>query len=803
MVYLDRFRGRVAGWLRSSLADPERRVVALAAALVTAVIWMADIGLRLHHYPTGALLATLLTFLFAGWLIAVLARHKRTITALEGSELRFRQMAETIGQVFWMAPPDLSSMLYVSPAFERIWQLPCSDLYANPHAWLEAIHTEDLPAVSRALAALAQGEPYDIDFRIQRPDGSQRWINDRGYALEDDAGRVALTTGVATDITELRRAENLSRLSANAFKSIGDGIIVTDASRRIVSVNEAFTAITGYSPEEILGKTPKVLSSGRHDAEFYTTMWRQVDRTGRWKGEIWDRRKDGEIFPQLLSISAVKNRSGEVDHYVGVCTDISALKRYERQLRHQALHDALTGLPNRVLFQDRFRQTVARAQRQGRRVAVLFLDLDHFKRINDSLGHPVGDLLLQAAAERLAASVRRSDTVARFGGDEFAVLLDSLEDSRNAADVAQKLIATMDHPFEVGGHQLYASVSIGISCFPADGTECETLFKNADTAMYRAKAEGRNKYRFFSAEMNACALENLLMSNSLRTALENDELLLHYQPQYDLRSGRISGIEALVRWRHPELGLLPPARFVPLAEETGQIEALGEWVLRTACTQMRAWREANLPLERVAVNLSAAQFRHPDLSKRIADVLAESGLPPRHLEIEVTETMVMRNPARAAEILSRLKDKGITIAVDDFGTGYSSLSYLKRFPIDYLKIDCSFVSGLPDNADDAAIVKAIIAIAKSLKIKLLAEGVETASQHAFLCKHGCDEVQGFLFGRPVPAEEIERQLESLACRATAVPPVTPGASIRPFSTAPPRRRKADGTVRRKDLISSL
>jgi diguanylate cyclase (GGDEF)-like protein/PAS domain S-box-containing protein len=564
------------------------------------------------------------------------------------------------------------------------------------------------------------------------------------------------------DITERKQAEEGARLSAKAFESIADGIVVTDAGLRIVYVNGAFSRITGYSREEILGKTPRLLQSGRHDASFYAAMWAEVERSGHWRGEIWDRRKNGEVYPGLLSISAVRNGGARITHYVGVSTDISSLKQYEAQLQHQAHHDALTGLANRLLFQGRCRETLSRARRHGHRTAVLFLDLDHFKNINDSLGHDSGDALLQAVANRLAAHVREIDTVARFGGDEFAVLLDAIEDDQGAGTVAQKLIDAFTHPFQIGAHQFYVSASIGISCYPQDGAEAEALFRNADTAMYRAKAEGRNNYQYFSAEMNAQALENLQMSSGLRLALERNEFLLHYQPRLDMTSGKITGAEALIRWRHPELGMISPARFIPIAEENGLIEPIGEWVLKTACRQMRAWQESGLPLERIAVNLSARQFRQPGLLERIAGILEETGLPARHLELELTESMVMRNPEATSDVLSKIKALGIAISIDDFGTGYSSLSQLKRFPIDFLKIDQSFVSGVPADIDDAAIIGAIIAMAKSLKLRLIAEGVETAEQQVFLTSQGCQEGQGYLFSRPVPASELQFLLSAAA-----------------------------------------
>jgi diguanylate cyclase (GGDEF)-like protein/PAS domain S-box-containing protein len=692
------------------------------------------------------------------WFFRDVTDRKRSESRLRESEARFRQMAQTVGEVFWMSSSNASSMLYVSPAFETIWGRSCEELYADPSLWLQAVDPAHARLVAAALGSLAEGAPYDVEYRITRPDGAERWIHDRGYPMRDDTGQVVLTSGVASDVTKRKQDEDAMRLSALAFESIGDGVMVTDAEQRIVSVNHAFTAITGYEEAEVLGHTPRFLQSGRHDASFYAAMWREIRAVGHWRGEVWDRRRTGEVYPELLGISAVRDAAGAITHYVGVFTEISSLKEYESRLHHQAHHDMLTGLPNRVLFQERFDEALARAKRHQQTLAVVLLDLDHFKTNNDSLGHAAGDLLLEAVAVRLGGRVRETDTVARLGGDEFALLLDDTKSPQDAAVVGRALIDALAAPFELAGHQLFVTASLGVACYPLDGADPETLLQNADTAMYRAKGEGRNNCRFFSQEMNARALETLTLGTSLRLALERDELFLHYQPQYALASGRTTGVEALLRWRHPELGLVPPSRFIPLAEESGLIEPIGEWVLRTACRQMRAWRDARLPLERVAVNLSARQFRHPDFLQRIADVLAESGLAARHLELEVTESMVMEHPEDAADVLRKLKATGITIAVDDFGTGYSSLSYLKRLPIDILKIDQSFVRGVPQDADDVAIIRAIIAMAKSLKLRLIAEGIENADQRAFLQREGCEEGQGYLFSRPAHADEIERQL---------------------------------------------
>lgn len=581
--------------------------------------------------------------------------------------------------------------------------------------------------------------------------------------LRKNAARLKETLeGQAHEITQrkkaelaLRESEEQSRLAANALENTAEGVMIFDANRRIVSVNKAFTSITGYAPDEAIGRDPEFLRSSEHDDAFYAELWGVIHETGLWKGEMWRRRKNGEIYPEWRSITAVKGQEGKVSHYVAVFDDISQVKQDKARLEFMAHHDALTHLPNRTLFHDRLEEALHRARRHGTLVGVLFLDLDHFKNINDSLGHGVGDMLLQSVTTRLKTCVRDSDTVSRFGGDEFAILLDELREPQDAAKVAEKLRDALTKPFTLDGHELFISASIGISCFPEDGEDAQTLLKNADVAMYRAKEMGRNTYQFFSTEMNAHTLKTLLMTNNLRVALERNEFLLNYQPVIDLSSGRITGVEALIRWKHPELGMVPPLQFIPLAENTGLIGPIGEWVLRTACRQMRDWQASGIAPKRMAVNLSARQFRQKDLVQRIASILEETGLDPPSLELEITESMVMHDPAGAEQILDELHRMGVYLAIDDFGTGYSSLSYLKRFPIDFLKIDRSFVKNIPEDPEDVAITRAIIALARSLDLWVIAEGVETDKQLAFIKAEGCEEAQGYLFSKPRTAEELE------------------------------------------------
>jgi len=569
---------------------------------------------------------------------------------------------------------------------------------------------------------------------------------------------------------EREQSESSARLAASAMANTIEGIIITDAAGNIVSVNQAFTAITGYASEEVVGRKPSVLASGHHGELFYADMWKTLSEDGHWQGEVWDRRKNGEMYAELLSISAVRSPRGEITHYVGVFNDISQYKDYEARLEHLANHDALTGLPNRVLLNDRIEEALARARRSNGMVCVMFIDLDHFKHVNDSLGHAIGDRLLKEVAARLQSCVRESDTVARLGGDEFTIVLECLGHPDEASLVVRKLHDALAQPVAIDEHQLYVSTSIGISFFPQDGQDAATLLQHADTAMYRAKEEGRDRHKFYASDMNQRAQEFITMANSLHAALDRGEFFLEYQPRVDLDGGGIVGAEALVRWQHPELGRIPPDKFIPLAEETGLINGIGDWVLRTACTQGRRWHDAGFPV-RIGVNLSARQFRKQDFVERLLAVLAQTGFPAAMLDLEITESLMMHDPDSARRILDRLSALGLTIALDDFGTGYSSLSYLKQFPIDCVKIDRSFIRDIPGDADSTAIVKTIIAMARNLRLSLIAEGVETAEQCAHLRAEGCDEAQGYFFSRPLSAPDLEDMLrrgETLAAAGERV-----------------------------------
>lgn len=556
-------------------------------------------------------------------------------------------------------------------------------------------------------------------------------------------------------LVELQRdTESMLRLSATVFESASEGVLITDIDAKIMAANKAFTKITGYSEKEVLGKNPSILKSGLHDREFYKIMWSSIQLHGEWKGEISGRRKNGEIFPKWQTINAIRDDDGRLTHFVSVFTDISRIKESEEQLHHLAHHDALTGLPNRLLLSARLEHSLQNARREGTNVAVLFMDLDNFKKVNDSLGHSVGDRLLQLVADRLLGSVREEDTVARLGGDELTVVLGSLHDAQYPATVAQKILDELVEPFELEGQDVFVSASIGISIYPRDGRDIATLLKNADAAMYIAKSEGRNGYHFFSKELTARAGKSLALETKLHHALEREELRLHYQPQVSLQSGKIVGVEALIRWQHPEIGMVSPAMFIPLAEENGLIGAIGKWVLQTACAQAKAWQDEGLTPFRIAVNLSGKQLGQTDIIQEVRDVLEDTGLDPSYLELELKESTVMKQAEQAAKTLYALRELGTTIAIDDFGTGCSSLSYLKRFSVDRLKIDRSFVRDIPQNANDVTLAKAIVALGHSFNLSVVAEGVETEAQRELLTSVGCDEMQGFLYSAPRTASEL-------------------------------------------------
>ncbi|WP_306397953.1 two-component system response regulator [Telluria beijingensis] len=556
----------------------------------------------------------------------------------------------------------------------------------------------------------------------------------------------------------LRDSEHRLELARQVFDSTQEAILMTDADARIVAVNPAFEEITGFLESEVVGRSPSMLRSGRHDPGFYRAMWECLEKDGQWRGEVWNRRKNGEIYPERTSLSVVRNDAGEITAYVSVSTDLSALKAAHHQLDFLANHDALTLLPNRSLFNDRMQQALAAARQDASQVALLLFNVDRLSRINDSLGHAAGDAVLREVARRASEVAGPTDTVARLSGDEFVLLLTSFDDTDDVIYTAQRLIDAMSQPHPVDGHDVVVTGSIGISVYPRDGDAPGDLLKAADAALTHVKDSGRNGFRFFKGEMNAEALRWLALETRLRRAIERDELSLHYQPQVSLTDGRVVGMEALLRWRSEEIGPVSPADFIPLAEDTGLIHPIGEWVIRQACRQNKAWQDAGLAPVRVAVNVSASQFKAGTVAQVVRAALQDSGLAPRWLEVELTESVMLGDSAAAEAQMAELRALGVSLSLDDFGTGYSSLGYLSRFPLDKLKIDQTFVRNIATEQRSAAIAQATIALAQGLSLAVVAEGVETVGQRDFLGSLGCDVLQGYLYGRPMPADEMARLL---------------------------------------------
>ena len=581
-----------------------------------------------------------------------------------------------------------------------------------------------------------------------------------GHSRRGDGGLSGPVPAPAPDPADggggagLRRAVEAARSSAGVLDAVAEGVFFTDGEERILDVNRAFTEITGYAADDVRGATPRVLSSGRHDGAFWASVWNAVQTEGTWKGEVWDRRKDGELVPVLLTLGAVRDGAGQASGYYGVLADLSSLKESEERFERLAHHDAMTHLPNRLLLRVRFEYSVSQARVGSRRLALVVLGLDGFQAVNDSLGHLTGDEVLRTVAARLIGGGPPGSTVARLSGDEFAVLLEDVADSEGVGRVARTLLELVSRPMLSRGVEMVLTGSAGISVFPDDGGDFDALLRNANIALHRAKETGRNLYEFYTAELTVRATERFVVESDLRRAFQRRELTLVFQPQVSLRTGAVVGVEALVRWQHPRRGLLLPKDFIRIAEESGLIEQLGGWALRETCAQARRWRDDELPPFRVAVNLSPREIPRKDLVRNVAAVLQETGLDPGCLELEITEGFLMERPDDALTTLMSLKALGVSLAVDDFGTGFSSLSHLKEYPIDRLKIDQSFVQDIAWNPDDDAIVRSIITLGRGLNLKVVAEGVETEEQAALLRRRRCDEIQGYFCSRPLAADEL-------------------------------------------------
>jgi diguanylate cyclase (GGDEF)-like protein/PAS domain S-box-containing protein len=632
---------------------------------------------------------------------------------------------------------------------------------------LEALGYEDGQVVGESIFDVYKNHPDIIDDAEKALNGEavQATVRIRQHTYQvtynpvlNNSGEVSSVIGVANDITRLEQVETQLQIISAALETSTDVVMITRADGTVEYVNPAFEATTGYSQNEVIGHNPRLLKSGKQDQTFYQGMWDTLLKGENFSDVFINIRKDGSTYYEEKTITPVRTHNREITHFISTGKDISDRMRTQERLDYMAHHDALTKLPNRTLFLDRLRQAMARAHWHNRVIAVIFMNLDNFKNINDSYGEDVGDTLLVQLTQRLSSSVRIGDTIARFGGDEFAILLDDVAAEKDVSQLAKKILDTFAKPFSIRQHEILLTASVGVSIFPSDGDDSETLLRNAGVAMYRAKHLGKNNYQFFSNEMSARAFERLTLENSLRHALKRGEFYLDYQPQIDSRTQKVTAVEALLRWQHPDYGVVSPTDFVPILEESGLIVTVGDWVLRTACEQAVEWHQQGYESLRMCVNLSSRQFNNPDFIQSFHSIISETGIEPERLELELTETLLMRNASKTVSALNTLSHVGVQIAVDDFGTGYSSLNYLRRFPIATLKIDRSFVQDVIEDSDDAAIATAIIVMAQSLNLNVVAEGVETEEQLEFLTSRHCYEIQGNFYSGPLNVSGVSSLL---------------------------------------------
>lgn len=686
-----------------------------------------------------------------------ITQRKAQEQALIVSEAQLSTLISNLPGVAFQCLNDSDwTMLYLSDRCEEIFGYTSENLINNRQlSYADIIESEFRDYVSDSVQHSAKSRnPYKITYKIKHANGEIRWVEEQGRFISQGTSDLTIE-GYIEDVTDRIEAENRLSQAAAVFHSTGEGVAITDHEGVVLDVNESFTRITGFSREEMIGRNPRVLQSGRHDASFYNDMWKHVMEHGHWRGEIWNRTKSGVTYPEILTISAIDYKKGKKPSgYVGVFADITSLKETEARLEYLAHYDSLTELPNRLLFRERLIHSLSMSERKRAKVAVLFLDLDRFKNVNDTLGHSVGDQLLAMISVRLRDIVRTGDTVGRISGDEFCLILDDLHNVTDVVPVVEKILSVFRQPMQIGEHVLRISASIGIAMSPDNSQNADDLLSFSDSAMYEAKEAGRNTYKFYTAEMTKQAVEHSFVQSALRDALEQSQFFVVYQPQLNIEDQSMVGLEALVRWQHPERGLISPEWFIPIAEKSGLIRELGAWILRSACEQGAKWLAAGIQFGRLYVNVSAAQLHDESFDRTVRQCLKETGFPADRLGLEVTESFIMKDPEHAINVLNNFKMLNIELAIDDFGTGYSSLSYLKKLPIDKLKIDRSFIRDIPSDPNDMAIAEAVIAMGKALKLKVIAEGVESKVQADFLLEKECTEVQGFLFSYPLTTDEV-------------------------------------------------
>lgn len=702
---------------------------------------------RFYYTSLLLLIALFVLFLVLGYLLRSLQRTRHTA---ERAWTQLHDAVESISEAFVLFDP-----------FDRLvlWNRKYAELYPASSSLLVAgstfselaqlrIENGEYPADE--LEHLQLMQLLEHHRNIEHPE-EESLANGRHYLVSNSRTSVGGIASVYIDITERRKAEEQLRVAAAVFETSSEGIVVTDHHNRIIAVNPGFTKITGYHPDEVVGHSPSILSSGRHDADYYNRMWQSLQEHGSWDGEIWNRNKQGAIYPEWLSLTLVRNERGEVIEHIAVFSDITRRKHDEEKIRWQANYDAVTGLPNRTLFQERLSVSLSNSHREEWVTALLFIDLDHFKVVNDTRGHAVGDWLLQEVAGRLASCIREADTVARLGGDEFTVVLQDVHGADDAAMMAQKIVNVLAEPFFAEGGDIFIGASIGITLYPDDAQDAETLLRNADLAMYRAKSAGRNGYCFFTQSMNEQIQERTRLEDAMRYALQRDEFSLNFQPIVDCRSGETVRAEALIRWQHPERGSVPPQEFISIAEESGLIAHLGWWILEQACRAAAQWQQRGFNTG-VSVNVSARQIQLGLNVEDIVSLLEELSLPPQWLTLEITESLLLEDTEKTLAWLRRVRAAGVKLSVDDFGTGFSSLSYLKRFPVNSLKIDQGFVRDVTTDSEDAALIRAIIKMAEAFGLDVIAEGVEYVDQLNFLTQHGCQLIQGYYISPPLGDE---------------------------------------------------
>lgn len=741
--------------LKARLRRMEFLLPTVVFAVLFVVLWQYaptfDAHLWEHLLPLGLLLVSLLGV--REW--ALQRVESRLADEARASEREVNSILETMLDTFYRTDRE-GRIVRTSPAVHALLGYTPEELINRPLAELY-VHPEQRSAFLAEMQRRG-GAVANYETALRHKDGSVVWVSTSAHVLRDESGELTGVEGTTRDITDRKRAEAEMAKLSSALEQTADLVMITDRSGVIEYVNPAFVQVTGFSRAETLGNKPSLLKSGNRDAGYYRSLWETILRGDTFSDIVINRKKDGSLYYESKSITPLRDLAGRITHFVSTGKDITEQMLAQEKLQYLAHHDVLTTLPNRTLLLDRLQQSLTRARWHERKVALLFMDLDRFKTINDSLGHEMGDRLLQEVGARLRVALRDGDTVARHGGDEFVLLLEDVASENDIALIAQKILNALAPPFRIGGHVLHISASIGISYFPADGVDSQILLRNADIAMYRAKEAGKNNFKFYTEEMSTRAVERLALENSLRFALERGEFALHYQPQVDIASGAVIGAEALLRWNPAEPGAVSPAEFIPLLEETGLILPVGAWVLREACRQLRRWQQRGRPQLRMAVNLSGRQFDDQTLPGLVHALVAETGIDPATLDLEMTESVLMRHSAVVNETLTALSRAGVRLAIDDFGTGYSSLSYLKRFPIDILKIDRSFMSDVTSDTDDAHIVTAILGMGASLDLEVIAEGVETVEQREFLRTRGCRVMQGYLFARPMSAADFDALL---------------------------------------------